>query len=105
MAIVQPIREDTFIAMMHGRSFSDRGLRCLFRHLETVSEEMGTDVMFDVEELCAGYTELSLSEALEDYGDLDGYPTHSNMDDVLEWFAEHACVYRVNASRILFRNL
>ena len=101
MAIVQPIREDTFIAMMHGRSFSDRGLKCLFRHLEELSAG-GEHVMFDVEELLIGFTELSLIDMREDYGDLDGYPTHGDMEAVAEWLADYTCVVYHSETHILF---
>ena len=102
MAIVQPIREDTFVAMMHGHSISDRGLKCLFRHLEICSEEADEDVLFDAEALLTEFIELSLEDMREYYGDLDGYPIHGNMETVAEWTAEHTCVVYHNETHILF---
>ena len=100
MAIVQPIREDTFIAMMHGHNISDHGLKCLFRHLEICSEEVDEDIRFDVEALLAEFTELSLEDMREYYGDLDGFPTHDDM--VAEWVAEQTSVVYHSETHILF---
>ena len=105
MAIVQPIREDTFIAMMHGHSFSDRGLKCLFRHLEAASEELDEDVRFDVEELLSTYSELSLEDVREYYGHLNGgYPKGDDMEAVAAWMAERTSVICSNKTHILIED-
>ena len=102
MAIVQPIREDTFIAMMHGHGISDRGLRCLFRHLEMYSEEMDEDVLFDVEDICTGFDELSLEDMREYYGENDGFPVHGDMEAVADWMANYTSVVYHSETHILF---
>ena len=104
MAIVQPIREDTFIAMMHGHGISDRGLRCLFRHLETVSEETDEDVMFDVEELLSWFAELSLEDTREYYGGFDDYPNDGDIEAVAEWLADYTHVIHHSKTHILLEN-
>ena len=104
MAIVQPIREDTFIAMMHGHGISDRGLKCLFRHLEILSEEAGEDVKLDVVKLCSQYSELSLEDMREYYGFLEGYPRHGDMGEVAEWIARRACVVYHNETHIMMEH-
>ena len=104
MAIVQPIREDTFIVMMHGRPFSDHGLKCLFRHLEILSEETGKHVKLDVVKLCSQYSELHLEDMREFYGDLDGYPIHDDMEAVAEWIAEHTSVVYHSETHIMMEN-
>lgn len=71
MAIVQSVSfsefREAFRVHDRGDQFSPNALRGLFDYLEEYSEATGKDEELDVIALCCDFTELSFSDAAQDY--------------------------------------
>lgn len=60
------------------------GLRALFDHLEQLEEEMGEELELDVIGLCCEFHEMTIGEALRDYGVADLEELRDDCHTVIE---------------------
>lgn len=70
--------------------FSYEGLEVLFNYLEMLEEDCGIELELDVISLCCDYSQVTIAEALENYGlsyadDLEDNTTVIYIDDLEDY--------------------
>lgn len=82
---------EAFHNMGRSGQFSYNGLHALFEYLSDLEDDIGEEFELDVIALCCDFTESTLSEVCEDYGQ-----AFDTIDDALEWLQCETSVILVN---------
>lgn len=109
--IIQPVNvykfQNAFCDAGRVDSFSCSGLEALHEYLEDLSDGIGEPIVLDVIALCCEYSEHSICDAIEEYGETVGFEwdTDLDVDDNHEAFIEalsdHTTVIRVDDETII----
>ena len=85
-------------------NFSHEGLEVLFDYLEEYEESAGEEIELDVIAICCDFSELSLDEAREEYGEYyTDVKDAENQEELVEVFGELTNAMPVGEDRLIIQ--
>ena len=93
---------DAFIRMDRKENFSYTGLNALYDYLTAIEDDIGEELELDVIALCCEFSEYTLEELEQEFGDSDD--PWDTLEEAIQWLEDRTTVIRVDDDTVIIQN-
>ena len=93
---------DAFRDMNRKENFSYAGLSALYDHLTALEDDLGEELELDVIALCCEFSEYTLEELQQQFGDSDD--PWEDMEEAINWLEDRTTVIRVDDDTVIIQD-